>query len=125
MDALSVLVNAQLSWHAFRKILALIIEASGTDMSDNLGHRQVWAVFGVQIVAFDSLELEDDQGILFSEFKFQVELTATLHAPMSETERYYVAVARYVAVRLKAAIEGDVQLVRNLQTVIPIDDSGS
>lgn len=122
MKWLQILLSANMSWDEFVSSVTETIGVAGTDKTDESGNRHVWRVLNVEITGYDEPGLEDDQGIDLSKFNFcldQVHIFS-IGDSLEEESKFGLALARFTVVRLRKKIVGNVELVDNLQKIIPI-----
>ncbi len=120
MDNLSVFINTTLSWNNLIDCLKKISNIEGEDCSDELGKRHVWNCFHFELIAINKPMLEDDQGIPFARYNFQLKLVASDIKDPAEVNLFCFALARYLVIRLQEKIEGEIVLIKNLQSVVPV-----
>jgi len=124
MDILSIFLKSQTSWNDLIGYISITINLNGTGESDEFGRRHIWKTFGIEFIAIDKPNLDDDQGIPFSKYNFQLDLLVTDLLNPEETNKFRSALARYLFIKLRSTMSDDnaeVQLVKNLQTLILID----
>ena len=127
MKTLSVFLKKK-AWQALQEAISQIVGMPGRDDSDDISRRHAWDVFGLEIVAIDEPDLDDDQGIPFSSFSSQVNLTISNMDYPHEADALRHAFAALLVLRLRSHLDPDTRLVLNLQreiVVIPSSSIGS
>ena len=120
MDSLSIMVSSDASWDEFVESVSNIVGVAGLSETDDFGKRHVWKALNTEFIGIDQPDLDDDQGIPFSKFNCQLDLIASNLESPNETERFYCAVGRFVTIKLKRSLTGDIQLIQNLQTLVSV-----
>lgn len=128
MDELDIFIRSSILWLNFIKQVGSIIGIEGPDTSDDVFQRRTWIILGTEVnvvllTPFDESGYDDDFGIPFSTFNFQIQLKMFLYKAISgeESDRFNRALARYLVLRLRDAGLEEVVLVANMAEIIPID----
>jgi hypothetical protein len=105
-------------WNELLASVTRILCIPGVDRSGEMGRTHVWRLIGVDIVAIDQPELDDDVGIAFSTFTSEliVEIHDRVH--LKEAEDFREALAVLLALQLKTEVDPATRLVWNLQKEI-------
>jgi len=122
MYGLDIFLEAQISWETFVEFLQESLCMKGRDVTDDVRKRHIWRLFDIEILAYPDPDLDDDQGIPFSTFTFQVQLVLANMRDHDESNRFRHALARMLVVKIRKRLDHNVRLVRNLQTEILIDE---
>ena len=121
MDCFSIFASAQTTWDEFVACFSKIINVEGVDDSDEFGKRHVWKALGFEFIGINNPDLDDDQGIPFSTFNFQIDLLASDVDNPKETSRFSDALARFLVVRMRKVMNEEFRLVKNLQVSVPVE----
>jgi hypothetical protein len=117
MNDLNIFVKEP-NWHKLLEAVSRILGMPGLDKSDESGRRHVWHLVGLEIIALEKPDLEDDNGILFSTFASEVDLTLCETDYLNEAEAFRHAFAVLLVLRLRSLLDSNTCLVRNLQQEI-------
>ena len=120
MDELSIFVVNDIDWHHFVTTLAGVLNAAGTDMSDEEDLRHQWTIDDFEITAIESPGYEDDCGIPFAKYSHQV-VFLDANATSDEFRIYrYGDLVKSVARSLDDVIPNEIVIVKNLQSLVPV-----
>ena len=119
VDGLDIFLKAA-KWPDLLATLSRLLGTAGTDDSEEGTRRHLWIIFGLNVIAIDAPELEDEHGIPFSTFSSGVALDFRFRHHQPEEEGYRYAFAVLLVLRLRSELDPGAVLVKDLQRVIPV-----
>ena len=107
-------------WSDLLATLSRMLGTPGSDDSEDGTRRHLWIIFGLNVIAVDAPELEDEHGIPFSSFGSGVALDFRFRHHQPEEAAYRHAFAVLLVLRLRSELDPAAVLVKDLQRVIPV-----
>ena len=120
MDSIDIFLTARSSWLQRLECISKFLGVPGTDDSDSLGLRHVWHVCGLDIIAINNPDLDDDLGIPFASYNMQVNLSLSNQSDLTTTDQLRLALAKAMTLKLQRQMGKNATVIRNLQKEISV-----
>ena len=119
--AIDIFVRAELTLKEFVGCLREIIGLDEVDASDDVFERYSWRLLNIGLDAVEAADFEDDAGIPFSSYTLLLILHQYRSDDFEEDDRFRLALGRFLTVKLRGRLGGDVVLIRDMVEELAVE----
>jgi hypothetical protein len=119
MSDLIVMVESKI-WPDKTDLLSLIMGSPGLEKVSEVGRSLTWDLLGLEIVAYDEPDLDDEPKIPFSKFRTGISLGMPTRLHSEQSEAFRMALGVVLVLYLRDKLGTDIRLFEDLETEITV-----